>query len=172
MTTPTTSTPSTKPSAPATKPRTSEATLLYWLLVLCGLAGLTFQRLDAPFEVAPLWFGTVAGVGLGQLIAWLRVRAWVLAVFAMCVLWLSPFVLFVLYGAIRPPVEACFYAFVPAALCGYGGCLRTVGSEFGFRRLWPGHPRRKARRQMDSHRPQALDHQRRGSRHFHRLRQR
>ena len=66
-------------------PRT--AALLYWLLIACGLVGLTLQRLDAPSDVGPLWLGTVLGVGLGQTVAWMRVRAWLLGAIAIIAAW-------------------------------------------------------------------------------------
>lgn len=98
---------------------TSAAPLLYWLLVVCGLAGLTIQRLDAPDDLLPLWAGTALGVALGQFVAWLRVRTWVLVVIGIAVLWISPIFFFVLYQGIRSPVETCVFAFLPAALGGY-----------------------------------------------------
>ncbi len=58
-----------EPKTPARPARTATAPLLYWLLVLCGLAGCTLQRLDAFDDVVPLWIGTVVGLGIGQLVA-------------------------------------------------------------------------------------------------------
>ena len=113
-------TPRRSPPGIAASPLgTAASPLLYWLLVVCGLAGLTLQRFDAPGELVPLWAGTVVGVALGQLIGWLRVRGWVLASIAMAAAWFSPVFFFVLYDSIRGPVQICALAFLPAALCGY-----------------------------------------------------
>ena len=101
-------------------PRASSAApLLYWLLIVCGLAGLTLQRLDTPGDLLPLWLGTVVGVALGQLVAWLRVRPWVLTATAMIGFWFSPVLFFVLYQSILGPAETAVFAFLPAAACGY-----------------------------------------------------
>ena len=102
------------PAAPA---RT--AALLYWLLVICGLAGITMQRLDALDEVLPLWVGTVVGLGLGQLVAWARIRVWVLAALGMTALWLSPVFFIVFYRGVGGPAETMAYALLPAGICGY-----------------------------------------------------
>jgi hypothetical protein len=114
---------SAKPSREATSravpQRTATAPLLYWLLVICGLTGITVQRADALEEVLPLWVGTIVGLALGQLIAWARVRVWVLAALGMTSLWLSPVFFIVFYNSLRGPAETSFYAFVPALICGY-----------------------------------------------------
>ncbi|MDB5219741.1 MAG: hypothetical protein JWO86_7668 [Myxococcaceae bacterium] len=112
-------TASTKAKMPALPPRTATASLLYWLLVVCGLAGITLQRLDALDDVMLLWGGTVVGLALGQLVAWARLRVWVLAALGMTSLWLSPVFFIVFYNSVRGPAETCFYAFLPAAICGY-----------------------------------------------------
>ena len=95
------------------------APLLYWLLIVCGLVGISLQRLDTPNELYPLWGGTLAGVAVGQFIGWLRVRAWVLIAIGAAAFWFSPLFFFILYQAIRGPVETFVYALVPAAICGY-----------------------------------------------------
>lgn len=107
-----------KTSAVSARPARTAA-LLYWLLVICGLTGITMQRLDALHEVLPLWVGTVVGLGLGQLVAWARVRVWVLAALGMTALWLSPVFFMVFYRGIGGPAETCAYALLPAAICGY-----------------------------------------------------
>jgi hypothetical protein len=112
-------TASTKATTPALPPRTATASLLYWLLVVCGLAGITLQRLDALDDVMLLWGGTVVGLALGQLVAWARLRVWVLAALGMTSLWLSPVFFIVFYNSVHGPAETCFYAFLPAAICGY-----------------------------------------------------
>lgn len=108
------------PTTTSAGPRsTSTATLLYWLLVICGLAGLTMQRLDAVDEVLPIWVGTLTGLGLGQLVAWARIRVWVIAALGMTALWLSPVFFIVFYRGVGGPAETMAYAFLPAAICGY-----------------------------------------------------
>jgi uncharacterized membrane protein YgcG len=98
---------------------TAAAPLLYWLLVVCGLAGITVVRIDTPAALVPLWVGTVVGVALGQLLAWLRMRAWLLAVFTMGGFWFAPMFFFVIYESFGGPAETCIFAFLPAAICGY-----------------------------------------------------
>jgi hypothetical protein len=115
------------PAAP-----TATAPLLYWLLIVCGLAGLTFQRFDAPRGLVFLWAGTVGGAALGQLIARLRVRAWVLGALGAAGGWLLPIFVFILWEAIRGPAETCVYAFVPAFVCGY----LSFSARFGLAALW------------------------------------
>lgn len=111
--------PSARTTSQAVPRPTATAPLLYWLLVVCGLTGITLQRVDALEEVLPLWVGTIVGLGLGQLIAWARVRAWVLAALGMMALWVSPVFLIVFHDTLRGPAETSFYAFVPALICGY-----------------------------------------------------
>jgi hypothetical protein len=125
------------PQAPPTAP-TATAPLLYWLLLVCGLAGLTVQRFlalehfEAPRELVFLWVGTVGGAALGQLLARLRVRAWVLGALGAAGGWLSPILFFMLWEAIRGPAETCFYAFVPALACGY----LSFSVRFGLAAFW------------------------------------
>lgn len=105
-----------------TSNRTAAAALLYWLLVMCGLAGLSIVRANSPREYVPLWLGSVAGVGLGQLIARLRLRAWVIAVTTVVMLGVSPVLFAVAYamlGYFDLGLEPCLLAFFPAAVCGY-----------------------------------------------------
>ncbi len=98
---------------------TAGAPLVYWLLVVCGLVGLTIMRLDNPAEVIPVWLGTLSGVALGQLLAWQRIRGWIPAVVAICGLWFAPVLYFVLYDAFGMEAEVATLSFVPAAVCGY-----------------------------------------------------
>ena len=98
---------------------TAAAPLLYWLLVVCGLAGVSLQRFGALDELVPLWIGTIAGVGLGQSLAFLRMRAWLLALAMIAAFWVAPIVFFVAYSSFGSSAETCVFAFLPAALCGY-----------------------------------------------------
>jgi hypothetical protein len=109
---------------PATTSRASATTLLlYWLLILCGLEGLTVLRLHTSaandLALGPLWLGTVLGVALGQFLAWFRVRAWVPALVTVCSVWFLPLAFYLLYEAFGNGAETCALAFFPAAICGY-----------------------------------------------------
>lgn len=97
---------------------TASAALLYWLLLLCGLEGLTIVRVDTQ-HLGALWVGSIAGVALGQLVGWLRVRAWLLVVLVIGGLWLTPMLYNVFFSGLDPSVETLFCAFIPAAICGY-----------------------------------------------------
>ena len=103
-------------------PRTATASLLYWLLVVCGLAGITALRIDTPREVLPLWLGSLGGLALGQMIAWLRLRAWLITVIVVACLWCSPVVfaiVFQVFGTYGSFLETFVLTFLPAAICGY-----------------------------------------------------
>lgn len=117
----------TSPASPKAPAATSTASLLYWLLVVCGLAGLTLMRLDTPSDLLPLWAGSLAGVALGQLLAWARVRAWLIAVMAMGGFWFAPVAIFVLFQSFGTEVTTALFAFVPAALCGYLSLSERAG---------------------------------------------
>ncbi len=97
---------------------TASAALLYWLVLLCGLEGLTIVRVDTP-HLGALWVGSIAGVALGQLVGWLRVRGWLLVVLMMGGLWLTPMVYNIVFTGLDSSVETLFCAFIPAAICGY-----------------------------------------------------
>lgn len=100
------------------------AVLLYWLLVVCGLAGLTVLRFEDLAEVAALWIGSVVGVAVGQLSAHLRLRAWLLGLGLVTALW---FALPVLLAGLGPSVETGALAFVPALICGYLSLSERAG---------------------------------------------
>jgi hypothetical protein len=114
----------TRPKSPPGAVGLAAAPLLYWLLVLSGLVGLTVVRVDAivgPVELderlAPMWVGTVAGVAVGQLLAWRRVRAWVLVVAGFATL---PVLAAGSTELLRDvPEQTLALAFAPAAVCGY-----------------------------------------------------
>ncbi|MBX3189635.1 MAG: hypothetical protein KF819_21595 [Labilithrix sp.] len=109
-------------------PRASgTAPLVYWLLVMCGLTGVTFLRLDEPTGLPPLWIGTILGVALGQIVAHLRVRLWVLGVLAMACAWVGPFAVFLAYGAFGSTTDTFLLAFFPAAICGYLSLSERAG---------------------------------------------
>ncbi len=93
--------------------------LVFWLLVVSGLVGLTVVRmgtlLDAAGDesLAPIWIGSVAGVALGQGLAWARVRKWVLVVAFVVA---SPLLAVHLESS---SLWTLALAFVPAVTCGY-----------------------------------------------------
>ena len=93
--------------------------LVFWLLVVSGLVGLTVVRmgtlLDAAGDesLAPIWIGSVAGVALGQGLAWARVRKWVLVV---AFVGASPLLAVHLESS---SLWTLALAFVPAVTCGY-----------------------------------------------------
>ena len=97
---------------------TASAALLYWLVLLCGLEGLTIVRSDTQ-HLGALWAGSLAGVAIGQLVGWLRVRAWLVVVVMLGGLWLTPMFYSLLYNRLDSSVETLLCAFVPAAVCGY-----------------------------------------------------
>ena len=97
---------------------TRTSILLYWLLVVCGLAGLTFLRIDDLSSVLPLWLGTVAGVAVGQAVAWLRIRTWILVFAAIALVWGASTVSWQL-PVMSSEVEDTVLAFVPALICGW-----------------------------------------------------
>ena len=106
----------------ASSNHTAAAALVYWLMVMFGLAGLSVLRMNTPRDFVPLWIGSVAGVGLGQLLGWLRLRVWLIAVMSIVVFAASPIVFAVLYavfGSFDIGIDTCLLAFVPAAVCGY-----------------------------------------------------
>lgn len=109
---------------------TAAAALVYWLMVMCGLAGLSVLRMNTPREFVPLWIGSVAGIGLGQTLAWLRLRAWLIAVMSIVAIAASPVVFAVLYmvfGSLDVGLDTCVLAFVPAAVCGYLSLSERAG---------------------------------------------
>lgn len=63
-------TPSRSPRAPLVAP------LLYWLVLVCGLAGTTVARLDELPWLAALWGGALGGAVLGHAAGLFRLRAW------------------------------------------------------------------------------------------------
>src|SRR5262249_22767609 len=94
--------------------------LVYWLLVVCGLEGITIVRAaEASNELAALWTGTIAGVAIGQLLAWLRLRAWLLIPVAIAGLWIAPIAWIALYEAFGPSAGTCAMIALPAFVCGY-----------------------------------------------------
>lgn len=111
------STTTTKAEA---RKKTALVPLLYWLLVVAGLAGFTIKRLDGDAkELLPIWTGTLFGVVLGQMLAWKRVRAWVPVVVLLGCFWLAPAFYVALYEMFGSAAGTWVLAFLPAAVCAY-----------------------------------------------------
>ncbi|MDB4945597.1 MAG: hypothetical protein JWP97_5131 [Labilithrix sp.] len=106
--------------------------LLYWLFTLCGLAGITVLRADAPDDVLALWLGSVVGLAGGQLVARWRLRAWVFAAVGVVAVWLMPVFVFVLYEPWRPAIEMFGLALVPAVAGGY----LSLSERWGLASFW------------------------------------
>jgi hypothetical protein len=102
------------------------APLVYWLLIVTGLAGITVLRFGSygsfvtSDDVVALWAGSVAGVGLGQLVSAARIRLWVPIVIGMFGFWfLLPILFLVVDGIFGPTAQTFILAFLPAMACGY-----------------------------------------------------
>jgi hypothetical protein len=111
--------------------QTRTAALLYWLLVVAGLAGMTFIRVQGEVpawsevrnEILPVWIGTLGGVAVGQLLSWLRVRPWVPLALGFVSLWFTPFLYYAAYFFFRDQIgdalTPTILAFLPAAASGF-----------------------------------------------------
>lgn len=102
------------------------APLVYWLLIVSGLAGITVLRFSSygsfvtSDDIVALWAGSVFGVGLGQGAAASRVRIWVPIVIAMFGFWfLLPILFLVVDGIFGATAQTFCLAFLPAMVCGY-----------------------------------------------------
>jgi hypothetical protein len=101
------------------------APLVYWLLLVCGLAAFSALRIDELERVVPLWVGTLLGTAVGQLMAWRRVRPWLATFLVVNLMWLCPLLTLPLWSWLRDlrdsyiVAEIALMAFAPAALCGY-----------------------------------------------------
>lgn len=104
----------------ATPKKTALVPLLYWLMVIAGLAGFTMKRIGGDTrELVPIWTGTILGVVLGQALALRRVRAWMPITVMLGCCWLAPVFYVALYEVFGGVAGTCVLAFVPAAVCAY-----------------------------------------------------
>jgi hypothetical protein len=87
---------------------------VYWALLVFGMLLYTSLRADSLDVMAPVWFGTVAGTVIGQILAVQRYRAW------FAILIITSVALFILPN-VRDDLsgKGLWLAFLPAALCGY-----------------------------------------------------
>jgi hypothetical protein len=112
-----------KSSTPATPvPGTTVAPLVYWLVLVYGLALLTALHIDDLDRTVPLWVGAVLGTGIGQLLARWRLRLWLVVFVVVNLMWMMPLAGLPVMLAVTVPshsVEIVLMAFVPAAFSGY-----------------------------------------------------
>lgn len=105
------------------KPRiTITSATLYWLLVLCGLVGMTVVRPDHLDQLLPLWIGSVLGVALGQTATLLRIRPRVPLLLVPATAWLTlPLGIAFFEGSGMSSVQGHWLAlsFFPALVGGY-----------------------------------------------------
>ena len=116
----------------ATPRGTATAPLLFWLAVICGLVGITFLRVNDPHAYIPLWFGSVVGISIGQLLGVLRLRIWLIAVACFMLSWfIVPATVIFLAAAFgegpQGGMEQVALALVPAAICGYASLSERGG---------------------------------------------
>jgi len=98
------------------------APLLHWLLVLSGLALLTWLRPDDTDKIAPLWVSTLLATALGQLFARLRLRLWLVAFLVFNGMWMLPLTMVHVLTQMSnpwPAVEIFLLAFGPGTICAY-----------------------------------------------------
>ncbi len=119
-------------------PGAAAAPLTYWLALLCGLAALTVQRIDASAKVVPIWIGAVVGTLLGQFLGARRVRLWLLLFVVGNATWCGAIVSAPLWLALWSSREAwqalelALTAFAPAAICGYF----SLSERGGLQAFW------------------------------------
>ncbi len=109
---------------------TGTAPLLFWLLVIGGLAGVTLIRFDDQRFILPLWFGSIVGVSIGQILALLRVRFGHFLAIGTTFTWiLGPlgFVVIVALFDEARGAEIATLTLVPAVVCGYASLSERGG---------------------------------------------
>jgi hypothetical protein len=109
---------------------TAAAPLLYWLTVICGLAGITILRLDDERHVVPIWFGSIVGLALGQLLAVLRIRVWTATLAVVMSSWLIGPAVYLLLGELfgfGADTDMALMTLLPAFVCGYASLTERGG---------------------------------------------
>ena len=105
------------------KPRIPITTAtLYWLIVLCGLVGMTMIRSEHIDQLFPLWVGSVLGVALGQTATLARIRPRVPLFLIPATAWLTlPLGIAFFEGSGMSSVQGQWLAlsFFPALVGGY-----------------------------------------------------
>lgn len=104
--------------------------LVHWLLLVIGLALLTFTRFDEP-DLLPIGLGSVCGTAVGQLLARARLRMWLAMIVVGGAMWF--------FAALTTPLfwmRSVTFAWVPAmaasALSGYA----SLSERSGLLGLW------------------------------------
>jgi hypothetical protein len=101
--------------------------LMYWLILIAGLALFTTTRRGDSAVTAALWVGAIAGTLLGQHFALRNYRLWISALaIAAISLYCAPLVW------IGHASAQLWLAFIPAALCGFW----SLGDRSALAALW------------------------------------
>jgi hypothetical protein len=101
--------------------------LMYWLLLIAGLALFTTTRRGDSAVTAALWVGAIAGTLLGQHFALHNYRLWISALaIAAISLYCAPLVW------IGHASAQLWLSFIPAALCGFW----SLGDRSALAALW------------------------------------
>jgi hypothetical protein len=101
--------------------------LMYWLLLIAGLALFTTTRRGDSVVTAALWVGAIAGTLLGQHFALHNYRLWISALaIAAISLYCAPLVW------IGHASAQLWLSFIPAALCGFW----SLGDRSALAALW------------------------------------
>jgi hypothetical protein len=99
---------------PPQSQRSASVMVIYWVMVLGGLAMFTATRTGDPATLAPLWIGAIGGTILGQYLALHDLRLWLAgAIIALVGLYCEP-LLPSGHGSAQ-----LWQAFIPAALCAF-----------------------------------------------------
>lgn len=109
-------------STPKAPRGSAAAPLLHWLLVLGGLALLTWLRPDDDDKLAPLWLSVLLATALGQLFGHLRLRLWLVIFLVFNGMWLFPLAMVHVLQQLAnpwPAVEIFLLAFGPGTVCAY-----------------------------------------------------
>lgn len=101
--------------------------LMYWLILIAGLALLTTTRRGEPAVTAALWVGAIGGTLIGQHFALQDYRLWISALAIGAVgLYCAPLVW------IGSASVQLWLSFIPAALCGFW----SLGDRSALAALW------------------------------------
>lgn len=99
--------------------------LLYWLAAIGGLA--LYSALAPRAITTPLWIGVIAGTVLGQVLALLGLRLWLVAASILSIVYLAVPIAFLGVRDLQ-----FWLALLPAVLCGYG----SLGERGALAAFW------------------------------------